>query len=166
MNYWWVVASDRDPDHDWHWQRFFTNPIEDGEWYEWGGADWIRSPSSHRRIEEMRKDDLVVAYQAGQGILGFVYLATSGLPNELDGKFDSFGLKPSPFVFFENPIPYSVIRDLPNSGEHFEFVRFHQNTVFRISPKGFEMLLYKVFKENQRQKDEIETFLSESDRSL
>lgn len=62
-----------------------------------------------------------------------------GLPNELDGKCDSFGLKPSPFISLDNPIPYGVIRDLPNSGEHFEFVKFHQSTVFRISPEGFDI---------------------------
>jgi hypothetical protein len=160
MNYWWVVASDRDPDHGWHWERFFTQPFEDGERYEWGGADWIRSSFSQLRIEEMRKGDLVVAYQAGEGVLGFIYLATNGFSSELDGKYDSFDLEPSPFVCFKKPIPYSVIRDLPNSHKHFEFVNFHQNTVFRITPKGFELLLYVVLEENPRQKKDIERFLS------
>lgn len=166
MNYWWVVANDRDPEHGWHWNRFFSEPLVGGKKYPWGGADWIKSHASQSRIEQMRKGDLVLAYQASQGVVGFVYLATNGFSSELNGRYDSFNLEPSSFVVLNNPIPLSTIRELPSAGEHFEFVNFHQGTVFRSTSEGFAMLLHPVLDENKRQKKEIQRFLSKDFSAL
>jgi hypothetical protein len=160
MNYWWIVASQRDSDHGWHWDYFFENPYEDGDEYDWGGADWIRSSSSHARITEMQKGDIVVAYQAQEGILGLIYLANSGYSSLSNEIYDSFKLKPKPAIYLDNPIPYSSIRDLLQSDKHFEFVNFHQGTVFRISRDGFEMLLSLILNENKKQEKAIRKFLT------
>lgn len=160
MNYWWVVASERDPEHGWHWDYFFSNPYVEGDRYDWGGVDWIRSTSSHARIEEMRKGDIVIAYQATEGVLGFVYLATNGYASKLSGRYDTFDLDPGAILRLETPISYSVIRELPQARKHFEFVGFHQGSVFRVSHKGFEMLLYIALEENDGQRKEMETFFA------
>src|SRR4051794_39843750 len=105
MNIWWVVGSERDPNWGWHWREFFENPYEDGPECHWGGSEWIRSSFSHKRIEEMRRRDLVVAYQAQEGIRGLASLAADGYRSEPRSPYDKFALRPDPIVYLNEPVP-------------------------------------------------------------
>lgn len=154
---WWVVASASAG--DWHWRDFFRNPVEEGR--NWGGREWIRSPVSWARIREMRKGDIVVAYQAGEGILGLARLASDGYPESPGGPYDTFDLAPSPIVRLEEPIPLFLVRQLPEARRHFEFLRIHHGTVFRITPEGFQALLHLIRALNPQQEPEIQAFLTQ-----
>jgi hypothetical protein len=161
MNYWWVVANDRDPDHGWNWSTFFSYAHEEGDPYRWGGAKWIKSLVSHKRIEEMREGDLIVTYQAALGVVGFTYLTRDGYRSATGGRHDSFDLDSKRFVSLKNAIPLSTVKELPQARKNFEFVKFQQSTVFRVTPEGFELLLRSVLDANRRQKKAIEKFLSD-----
>ena len=87
----------------------------------------------------MRKGDIVAAHQGGKGILGLIFLAKNGYCTEFENQYDCFDLKPKPLLYFDNPIPFKLIKELPEANVNFEFVKFHQNTVFQITPIGFEI---------------------------
>jgi predicted RNA-binding protein with PUA-like domain len=159
IKYWWVTASEHS-EHPWHWSKFFENPDDTDEAYDWGGPDWIKSRMSFVRIKEMRKGNIVVAYQADEGVVGLAYLVSNGYQHAKSGNFDTFDLKSSPVVWLHKPVPYSEIRDLPNAREHIEFVQAKRGTVFRIDPVGFKMILNLILKFNPSQHSEIRNFLS------
>jgi len=139
---WWVVASDADPDHGWHWDRFFRTPMDPSEPFNWGGPNWINSTVSFARIKEMRAHDHVVAYQAAEGILGFAELASNGYQAAPGGKFDSFDLAAPPSVRLKAAIPFEIVKDLPRANENFEFVRLvKQGSVFRVTTDGYAQLI-------------------------
>ena len=139
---WWVVASDQDPEHGYHWDRYFNEPMDPRESYNWGGPKWINSSVSFSRIREMRAGDRVVAYQARQGVLGFAALASDGYQSADEGAFDTFDLAGSPTIRLGMPIPYAIIRDLPNAKDNFEFVRLYKRgSVYRVTSIGFADLL-------------------------
>ena len=160
-NYWWVTASKYDPDpkRRWHWQCFFKDPGDRRQRVDWGRPGWINSRISYARIAEMRKGDIVVAYQAGEGIRGLAYLARGGYQSPETGEYDTFNLKSSPTVWFDEPIPYRIIREIPNAKEDFEFVKIKQGTVFRISNNGFNKLSEIILALNPTQKKAIARFL-------
>lgn len=160
MNYWWIVASENTSDGGWHWDNFFDHSFKKGDVSPWGGADWIRSTSSHKKIKNMRKGDIVVAHQGGEGVLGLIYLADDGKWNKHENQYDSFVLKTSPIVYFDNPIPFKLIKELPDAAQHFEFVKFHQGTVFTMTSEGFKMLTDLAAELNPSQIKEMESFLA------
>jgi len=98
-NVWLVVASERikGKQEGWHWDDFF---LRRHEWspaeFSWGGYEWIRSPLSLKCIREMKRGDIVVAYQAGEGIVGLCALASDGY-EEVPGSGDlnTFDLAPN-----------------------------------------------------------------------
>jgi hypothetical protein len=159
INYWWITASERNPKHAWRWEYFFKNPNDARQSIDWGGPEWIKSKVSFARIEEMRKGDIVVAYQAGEGICGLAYLASDGYPQVEGGVYDSFDLESEPIVWFGAPIPYQIVRELPNAKQEIEFVKVKQGTVFSISKKGFDELLKVILAFNPAQKKAIRQFL-------
>ncbi len=156
---WWVVASASAG--RWHWRDFFQNPAEEGQ--NWGGREWIRSPVSWARIREMRKGDIVVAYQAGEGIIGLARLASDGYPEVEGGPCDTFDLAPAPIVWLHEPVPLFLVRQIPRARLHFEFLRIHHGTVFRITPEGFEALLRLIRSLNPEQAEELQAFLESED---
>ena len=160
QNMWWIVANDNDPVHGWHWDQFFENPADPEQTDNWGGPNWLRSNVSFIRIEEMRRGDLVAAYQAGEGILGMAMLASDGYRTEETGKYDTFDLASSPALRFRMPIPYKIIRDLRASKDDFEFVRIaKQGSVFRISQAGQVRLLQLAREFNPSQAADVDRFL-------
>ena len=158
MTAWWIAANDNDPEHGWHWDQFFHHPADPKQNFNWGGPGWIRSTVSFARIERIRTGDAVIAYQAGQGVIGFARLASDGWVSPDSGNFDTFDLAPSPVIRLQNPIPYEVIRDLPGSPDDFEFVRFHQGSVFSISPAGEARLLSLAAQFNPTQASRLQEF--------
>jgi len=160
-NMWWIVANDRDPEHGWHWDQYFKNPSDPDRTFNWGGPNWIRSAVSFTRIEEMRRGDIVAAYQASDGIVGLARLASDGYKSPETDKFDTFDLAPSPAVRFNRPVPYEVIRDLLGSKDLFEFVRIaKQGSVFRVSVPGKRRLLQLAQEFNPPQAPLINQFIS------
>jgi hypothetical protein len=157
MNYWWVVARVRNTDHGWHWNDFLANA--DSERGEWGGPDWIRSSRSYPNIENMSAGDIVVAHQSGEGVLGLAYLSSKGYQYEPDGNYNCFDLAPTPNVRLNEPVGYPAIRDLPYAKQHIEFVRFHQASVFGMTPHGFDMILDTILRLNPSQEREINDFI-------
>lgn len=116
-NVWLVVASERvkGKPEGWHWDDFFLHrqkwpPAE----FSWGGYEWIRSPLSLKYIREMRRGDIVVAYQAGEGVLGLCALSSGGY-EEVPGTGDlnTFDLAPEPALRLENPVPLSLLKGDP-----------------------------------------------------
>lgn len=144
MNYWWITTS------EWHWSNFFENPEE----YDWGGADWIKSSLSRKRVGEMRQNDLIVAYQAKEGIIGLAYLAADG-----DKSKSSFRLKAAPIVYLNQTAPLKLIRKFPEAKKHIEFLRILRGTVFYISPQGFRMIQDAILESSREQRKEIKSFL-------
>lgn len=139
---WWVCASTKKHGGGWHWDNFLKRPNSRRQALKWGGREWINSPASFNRIQNMKRGDYIVAYQAGEGILGIARLQSDGYRSRRFGKFDMFDLKPG-FVFrFEEAVPLSVVRSLPNACDTFEFVRSLRGTVFEIEPGGFERIVF------------------------
>ncbi len=167
IQYWWVTASDKNRVHPWHWRQFFEDSDNPAQRYDWGGPDWINSWVSFARIREMRAGDVVVAYQADEGVVGLVYLASPGYQHFDEGNYDTFDLASTPHAWLTQPVPYQVIRDLPGARKHIEFVgaKVKRGTVFRISPTGFKMILRLILDFNPNHRGEVGDFLIHSQRS-
>jgi hypothetical protein len=90
----------------------------------------------------MREGDLVAAYQAKEGVVGFAVLASDGRVSPESAKFDTFDLAPSPTIRLRSPIPLEVLKDQPQAKQDFEFLRIvQQGSVFRVSQAGRDRLL-------------------------
>ncbi len=120
---WLVVASERikgKPD-GWHWDDFFHRRHE---WapadFSWGGYEWIRSPLSLKCIREMKRGDIVIAYQAGEGILGLCALSSDGY-EEVPGSGDinTFDLAPEPALRLDQPVPLALLKADPQTAPLF-----------------------------------------------
>ena len=158
-NMWWIVANDRDPEHGWHWDQFFDEPHDPRQTYNWGGPTWIRSNTSIARVNEMRRGDLVAAFQASEGIVGFARLASDGYKSEDTDKFDTFDLASGPTIRVRTPIPLEVISQSPTAKEEFEFVRIvKQGSVFRVTSSGSARLFSLARQFNPTQAAQIDTF--------
>ena len=132
--FWWVNASeDERQDSGWHWSQFFdeAGPAR----FERGGPEWIRSSASHVRIREMCAGDFVIAYQAGEGVVGFTRLAKRRLRR---WKRTNYSVRPrwAERLPLENPVPFSVLRQVPRSAAEIEAIKQPAGTVFRVSPLG------------------------------
>src|SRR5437879_50277 len=118
MKQWWVSASEQ-CEGGWHWGQFFARPKSERRW---GGAEWIRSTTSQARIKVMRDNDIVVAYQAGEGILGLALLGSDGYQDRTGGKYTLFDLRERPLVQLRVPVPLKAVQLLPHAKNSFEFV--------------------------------------------
>jgi len=133
-NVWLVVASERikGKQEGWHWDEFF---LRRQEWspadFSWGGYEWIRSPLSLKCIREMKRGDIVVAYQAGEGIIGLCALASDGY-EEVPGSGDlnTFDLAPEPALRLDNPVPLARLKSDPEVAPLF---RQLQGSVFKAT---------------------------------
>lgn len=140
MKAWWICASKQKSGGGWDWSEFFERPGSAKKGYPWGGPGWIRSATSSKRIEKMRSGDIIVAYQAAVGVVGFVRLASGGMKSSESQRFDHFYLKQSGFVHLKVPVPMSVVRRLPDASKAFEFARSARGTVFAIDGVGLRQL--------------------------
>jgi len=158
MQYWWVTASERG-DRPWHWDEFFEEP-EARENYRWGAQ--IQSPSSFKCIEAMAKGDVVVAYQAGKGVVGLAILASEGCRESEGGPYNRFDLRRDrrSFLPLQAPVSYQAVKGLPDTREHFGFVRCTLGTVFKVTPEGFSNLLRLALEANPGQAGKLRSFLS------
>ena len=131
---WLVVASERikGKPEGWHWDEFFRHRHE---WapadFSWGGYEWIRSPVSLRCVRAMRRGDIVVAYQAGEGIVGLAALASGGY-EEVPGTGDlnTFDLAPEPALRLDHPVP---LRHLKTDAATAPLFRQLQGSVFEAT---------------------------------
>jgi len=155
--YWWVTANEKNRNHPWHWERFFQGVNED---FDFGGSDCVKSRLSLARIKNMRAGDIVVAYQANEGIVGLAYLSSDGYQDDDDGVYNDFNLAPTPIVWLTKPIPLKVVRRLPDAKKHVEFVKISRGTVTSISRKGFDMILKSILRLNAQVKSRIHKFLA------
>ncbi len=119
---WWITASEADSMHPWHWRQFFKKPSDRRQRINWGGPEWINSPRSFASIEKMRVGDVVVAYQAREGVVGLALLATGGRRSDDSGRFDTFDLSAAPTVLLQDPISFHSIVQIPNSSKLFDAV--------------------------------------------
>jgi predicted RNA-binding protein with PUA-like domain len=138
---WWVSASTKKQGGGWHWDRFLKRPTSRRQALHWGGPGWIDSTVSFSRIREMRRGDYVIAYQAGEGVVGIAQLKSSGYKSRGSDHFDMFDLRSSPAIRFSEPVSLQAIKCLPVARDTFEFVRAKQGTVFSVEPGGFERIL-------------------------
>ncbi|MCC7360797.1 MAG: hypothetical protein IT317_15045 [Anaerolineales bacterium] len=158
---WWVVASDKNPEHGWHWDQFFKEYDDSAQYFDWGGPDWIKSSNSFPLIKQMRSNEIVVAYQAGEGIVGLARLGSEGYMHKDSLHYDSFDLRPQPHVALERPIPYQVIRDYPHAAQHIEFVwaGFKSRSVFGVTATGLDIVVKLTYQVNPGQRKQVESFL-------
>jgi hypothetical protein len=110
----------------------------------------------------MAKGDVVIAYQAGEGILGLATLASDGWRESKGGHYNRFDLDKHLFLPLQAPVSYQAVKRLPDAQEHFGAVRFPRGTVFEVSPEGFGSLLRLVLEANPGQSRELRSFLSAS----
>src|SRR5271157_1024772 len=104
--YWWVTASLNNPTHGWTWSWYFRDPTNRKQNLNWGGPEWINSHISFGRIHRMAKGDIVIAYQASEGIVGLARLASRGYKSDKAMNYDTFDLSPKPTIWLKNPVPY------------------------------------------------------------
>jgi hypothetical protein len=107
----------------------------------------------------MRKGDIIVAHQAAEGVQGLAYLDSDGHQSVPGGPYDTFDLKSSPMIWLRVPVPVHLIRQQPDSEDNIEFLKFAQGTVFRITTKGFEIVLQCILSLNGDQQERINRFL-------
>ncbi|MFN3421182.1 MAG: hypothetical protein ACK40X_05610 [Armatimonadota bacterium] len=157
-NVWLVVASERikGKTEGWHWDDFF---MRRHEWspaeFSWGGYEWIRSPLSLKFIREMKRGDIVVAYQAGEGILGLCALSSGGY-EEVPGTGDinTFDLAPEPALRLDKPVPLSQLKNDPQTSPLF---RQLQGSVFKAT-EFWEGLKRQIISVNPHLADAIKLF--------
>ena len=136
MRTWWVVANERGASGGWHWREFLGLSNRSRRPYVWGGSHWIRSARSLVNVRAMRRGDLVVAYQAAEGIVGFAGLHAGGFMRDGAGGSNAFRLNPLRRIGLINPVRLDAIRPLPGARETFEFLSFSQGSVFTVAPGG------------------------------
>ena len=98
--------------------------------------------------------------------LDFGYLASDGYPQAPGGMHDSFDLRSKPTVWLKEPVPFQIVRELPDAREDIEFVRakVKQGTAFRITERGFDGIVKMARSFNPSQTGEIRRFLSYNPR--
>lgn len=138
---WWVVANEKGSPRGWHWDEYFPDARSGGEPYEWGGPHWIKSGRSLAHVQTMRRGDVVVAYQASEGVVGFTRLV-GGASGQLGQVPDHFFLSGRRALRLVRPVPLEAVRRIPDACIDFEFMRFHQATVFAVTPVGMRRLCF------------------------
>jgi hypothetical protein len=160
IKHWWVTASLNNPSHGWSWSLFFRNPRDKRQNFNWGGPKWINSNISFARIKRMTKGDIVIAYQASKGVVGLARLGSNGYKSAIDLNYDTFDLSPKPTIWLKNPVPYSVIRALPDVENENEFVKIKRGTVFAVTKKGFDQIFHLILAFNPDLEGKITQFLN------
>ncbi len=161
---WLVVASERikGKPEGWHWDDFF---LRRHEWapvdFSWGGYEWIRSPLSLKCIQRMKRGDLVVAYQAGEGILGLCVLASDGY-EEVPGSGDrnTFDLAPEPALRLTTPVPLARLKSESQTAPLF---RQLQGSVFDATPYWLA-LRHQILALNPHLKGDLERLEKAAER--
>ena len=110
----------------------------------------------------MSKGDVVVAYQANEGVVGLARLASGGYRSAETRNYDTFNLRHRQTIWLQNLVPYSVIRILPEVGDEIEFVKIKQGTVFAIERVGFTRILHLIRAFNPGLEGKIDRFLASS----
>lgn len=153
--FWWVMASE--PASGWHWNKFFSHPND--YWEDWGGEEGIKAHRSQVLIREMRKGDVVLAYQAYEhNILGLILLGSNGKYHKTRKKWDTFDLNPKKFVKLKPAVKLQDIRErIPKAKDAIEFVGYRrpQGTVFEILPEGRDGILKLIFAHNPDMREEV-----------
>lgn len=108
----------------------------------------------------MRIGDVVIAYQAREGVSGLARLASDGYQTRSGGAYDLFDLASRPIVSLRQPPPLEVIRKLPHADSSFEFVRMLRGTVFKVAPIGLIRLIALILAFNPTQARQIRSFVS------
>jgi len=157
--FWWVVASK--PATGWHWRKFFEKPNRERQWRE------IEAPQSRTHIRNMRKGDVVVAYQAYErNVLALILLGSDGLFDDTRNEWDSFDLNPNPngFVKLDTPVKLSELRNIPNAESDIDFLSYTrpQGTVFEITPRGRNGILKLIRAHNPKKRKRIAKLLDVS----
>ena len=152
---WWVTANAAGRGGGW--DQFFNQHLLGP--YPWGGPEWIRSRTSIARIREMRKGDLIFAYQAPQGLVGLTRLASDGYAEQDGGATDVFDLDPSERLSLPTAVPFKAIRALPGATAEIEAVRMRQGTVFALTPKGIDLLVRAMTEANPALRKAVHAFI-------
>jgi len=107
----------------------------------------------------MRRGDVIIAYQAGEGIVGMATLAEDGDQSSPGSPYDTFHLKAAPIIRLNVPVPFDALKLLPHAPSNFEFVRARRGTVFSVQRKGFSRLLGLLLAFNPTQGAKLGAFL-------
>jgi hypothetical protein len=155
-SFWHVTGSMNGPTYKYHWEKFYLKPKRDsGE--NWCGDEGVKSGLSNKHIQEMQKNNVIVSYQATEGIVGLARLASGGYCHE-EGYW-TFNLKTKPTVWFENPLTCAEMRNLPRA-DKIEFIKVGcAGTVFKITQGQFANLVKAVLDKNRKKRGEVEQFL-------
>jgi len=158
FNVWLVVANERikGKEEGWHWDDFF---LHRHEWapadFSWGGYEWIRSPQSLKCIRQMKRGDIIVAYQAGEGIVGLCATATGGYEEvPASGDINTFDIAPEPAIRLKNPVPLKKLKSDPRTCSLF---RQLQGSVF-LATQFWEALKEHILEENPNIFQEVSNF--------
>jgi len=158
--FWHVTASQYGPKYDYHWNEFYDEPQGNREGGEWCGRDGIdHGPSIKRIREQMSLNDIVVSYQAREGILGLARVEKKYRCTRKGKEIWTFDLRTSPAVGFKNPLTCAEMRRLPG-GEEIEFVRCLRGTVFEIKPFEFKRILSALLRKNPKERGYVDLFLN------
>ena len=133
----WIVKANEKPrqtrKRGWHWREFFESP----ERWPWGGREWVNSPVSMKHLRDsFRKGDTVVAWQAGEGIVGFLKAASDGYEEqEGSGRYNTFYVAASPCRgWTATPISIDEVKESPILRQ-MEALRMPRGTVFSVTPR-------------------------------
>lgn len=164
QNVWLIVANKRigGKKEGWHWDDFF---LHRHEWspseFSWGGYEWIRSPLSLKCIREMKRGDIVVAYQASEGIIGLCALASGGY-EEVPGSGDlnTFDLAPEPSLRLRKTVSLARLKGDSRTAPLF---RQLQGSVFKATD-FWEVLKEHILTENSHLVKQLKQFERAAER--
>jgi hypothetical protein len=89
----------------------------------------------------MRGGDIVVAYQAGTGVVGFARVERERERGVDSADVNTFLLDPTQRIGLKHPIPHAVVHLLPGATKTYESLRLKHGSVFAIAPPGTAQLL-------------------------
>jgi hypothetical protein len=114
----------------------------------------------------MRTGDVVVAYQAREGVSGLARLTSDGYQTRSGGAYDLFDLGATPIVALRQPVPLRIIRTLPHAESSFEFIRMLRGTVFKVAPIGLTRLIGLMLAFNPQQARQLRSFVSKAEVAM
>jgi hypothetical protein len=161
MRFWWVTADATRPRHRWKWSAYFQDPTCPIERLNYGGPKWIRSGRAFQNIGDMRKGDVVVAYQTREGVVGLARLSSKGLKTRSTKKYDTFNLSRSNAIQLEQAMPFRVVRQLPEAAESIQAIKeVNFGAVLAITAKGFVQLFHLMIAFNPSQESQLARFVT------
>lgn len=111
----WVIKCTkkmRDGSEGWSWDRHFKGRFRN-ESFEFGGDNWINSPTSKKDIrEKVKTGGLVICYQSDQrGIVGLTQMDSGGERDKRSGEYNCFFLCPAQDSFsLKQPLRITDLR--------------------------------------------------------